>query len=69
MFFQKLSEKYQSKLLDSFMIVNISQGKTIIDTYKKLKNSIIYILEGDIEVFFPKFVGTKSSQRILTSIK
>ena len=45
-FFQKLSKKYQAKFLDSFMVCNVEKGKTIIDTYKKLKNSILYIVEG-----------------------
>lgn len=51
------------------MIVNVDSGKTIIDTYKKLKNSIIYILEGDVDIFFPKFINAKPSQKILSSIK
>lgn len=51
------------------MIVNVEPGKTIIDTYKKLKNSIIYILEGDIDIFFPKFISSKPSQKILASMK
>jgi hypothetical protein len=55
--------------LDSFIIVNVDPGKTIIDSYKKLKNSILYILEGDADIFFPKFINGKPSQKILSSIK
>jgi hypothetical protein len=45
-FFQKLSKKYQARLLDSFNVRNVDKGKTVIDTYKKLRNSIVFILEG-----------------------
>ena len=68
-FFQKLSKKYQAKLLDSFAVTHVQAGKTIIDTYKKCKNTIIYILEGDIDILFPKFISSQSSQRILASIR
>lgn len=50
------------------MIVNVEPGKTIIDTYKKMKNSIIYILDGDIDIFFPRLISSKS-QKILASMK
>ena len=41
----------------------------MIDTYKKLKNTIIYVLEGQTEAVFPKFINSKQSQKILSSIK
>ena len=68
-FFQKLSKKYQAKFLDSFNVCNVEKGKTVIDTYKKLKNTIVFILEGKTEVTFPKFINSKASQKILSSIK
>jgi len=68
-FFQKLSKKYQAKLLDSFNLQNVDKGKTVIDTYKKLRNSIVFILEGHVDVLFPKFINAKSSQKILASMK
>ena len=68
-FFQKLSKKYQGRFLDSFNVCNVEKGKTIIDTYKKLKNAVLFILDGDIEVVFPKFISSKANQKILSSIK
>jgi hypothetical protein len=68
-FFQKLSKRYQARFLDSYTVCNVEKGKTIIDTYKKLRNSIVFILEGQIDVVFPKFISSKQSQKILSSIK
>lgn len=51
------------------MICNVEKGKTVIDTYKKLRNTIVFILEGDVDVVFPKFINSKSCQKILSSIK
>jgi signal-transduction protein with cAMP-binding, CBS, and nucleotidyltransferase domain len=67
-FFQKLSKGYTSKLLDSFTVANVEKGKTVIDTYKKQKCALIYILEGNVDIAFPKFINAKS-QRIITAIK
>lgn len=50
------------------MISTYEKGKSIIDTYKKQKNTILFILEGEVEVSFPKFISAKS-QKILSSIK
>ena len=63
-----MSKKYQGRLLDAFNIYNVDKGKTIIDVYKKLKNSITFIIEGDVDVVFPKFINPKS-QKILASLK
>lgn len=43
-FFQKLSKNYACKLLDSFIVSTCEKGKSIIDTYKKQKNTILFIL-------------------------
>lgn len=43
-FFQKLSKSYTCKLLDSFIVSTCEKGKSIIDTYKKQKNTILFIL-------------------------
>ena len=51
------------------MVTTVEKGKTIIDTYKKQKNTILYILEGRVDVSFPKFLNSKSSKNILTSLK
>ena len=67
-FFQKLNKDFASKLLDSFSVSAYEKGKSIIDTYKKQKNTILFILEGEVEITFPKFISTKS-QKILSSIK
>lgn len=48
---------------------NVEKGKTVIDTYRKKKNCIVFILEGEIEIAFPKFINPKSSQKIMASIK
>ena len=64
-----MSKKYQAKFLDSFNLSNVDKGKTVIDTYKKLRNSILFILEGQVEVLFPKFINSKASQKILSSMK
>jgi hypothetical protein len=50
------------------MISACEKGKCIIDTYKKQKNVILFILEGEAEFSFPKFISAKS-QKILSSIK
>ena len=60
---------YQGKLLDSFVVCNVEKGKTIIDTYKKQKNSVILIVEGQTDIIFPKFINSKASQKILASLK
>lgn len=64
-----MSKKYQARLLDSFNILNVEKGKTVIDTYKKLRNSIVFVLEGQVEILFPKFINSKASQKILSSMK
>jgi len=43
-FFQKLSKQYASKLLDSFTVINVDKGRTVIDTYKKQKTTLMYII-------------------------
>jgi transcriptional regulator of heat shock response len=55
-------------VLDSFILSTYEKGKSIIDTYKKQKNTILFILEGSVEVVFPRFISAKS-QKILSSIK
>jgi hypothetical protein len=67
-FFQKLSKNFASKLLDTFMICGCEKGKTVVDPYRKLKNTVLLVLEGGVEVTFPKFIPTKS-QKLLSSIK
>jgi hypothetical protein len=67
-FFQKLSKPFASKLLDAFMICACEKGKTVVDPYKKQKNTVFFVLEGAVEVNFPKFIPTKS-QKLLSSIK
>lgn len=47
-FFQKLSKSYASKLLDTFMICACEKGKAVVDPYRKLKNTIMLILEGAV---------------------
>ena len=68
-FFQKLSKTYASRLLDSFVVAAVDKGKTVIDTYKKQRNSILFILEGNVDVSFPKFLNAKSSKSIQASLK
>lgn len=55
-------------MLDTFIISGCEKGKTVIDPYRKMKNTILLILEGAVEVSFPKFIPTKS-QKLLSSIK
>lgn len=43
-FFQKLSKNFASKMLDTFIISACEKGKTVIDPYRKLKNTILLIL-------------------------
>lgn len=64
-----MAKTYAAKLLDCFVVTSVDKGKTIIDTYKKQKNSIIYILDGQVDVTFPKFLSSKSNKNILASLK
>ena len=50
------------------MICACEKGKAVADPYRKLKNTIMLILDGAVEVIFPKLISTKS-QKMLTSIK
>lgn len=68
-FYSKLAPQYSLKLLDSFRIISMDSGRTIIDCYKKQRNAITLILEGEVEVVFPKLISGKSSQRILASLE
>lgn len=50
------------------MVCGCEKGRTVADPFKKQKNTVLLVLEGAVEVTFPKFIPTKS-QKLLSSIK